>query len=112
MLAAGAVDVVTGQTRHRVTFPEGSIDIAELDGRPAGGAASAAIEGREVAVKSTTQILRGKLERALRQESPVRDLFDIVVAHHADPDGSCSTTRPSGSNAPWPSRWSSGGASS
>ena len=25
---------------------------------------------------------------------------------------SCSTTRPSDSNAPWPSRWSSGGASS
>ena len=42
--------------------------------------------GYEIDVKSTTQILRGKLERALRQESPARDLFDIAVAHHTDPD--------------------------
>ena len=86
MVSAGAVEVVTGETRHRITFPEGSIDIAELDARPAGGVTSATIDGREVDVKSTTQILRGKLERALRHESPVRDLFDIAVAHHADPD--------------------------
>ena len=86
LVSAGAVEVVTGETRHRITFPEGSIDIAELDARPAGGVTSATIDGREVDVKSTTQILRGKLERALRHESPVRDLFDIAVAHHADPD--------------------------
>ena len=44
------------------------------------------IESCEVTVKSATQILRGKLERALRQESPARDLFGGAVAHHADPD--------------------------
>ena len=86
MTAAGAVEVTTGKRRHRVIFQKGSIDIAELDARPAAGAASAVTEGHEITVKSTTQILRGKLERALREESPVRDLFDIAVAHHADPD--------------------------
>lgn len=86
MTAAGAADVSTGRTRHRIVFEKGSIDIAELDPRPAAGQAAALIEGREVSVKSTTQILRGKFERALREESPARDLFDIAVAHHADPD--------------------------
>ena len=86
MTAAGAAEVSTGKARHRVVFDEGSIDIAELDARPAGGATTAVIDECDVTVKSTTQILRGKLERALRQESPVRDLFDVAVAHHADPD--------------------------
>ena len=86
MITAGAADVSTGRTRHRIVFREGSIDIAELDPRPAAGQAAALVEGREVSVKSTTQILRGKLERALREESPARDLFDMAVAHHADPD--------------------------
>ncbi len=86
MTAAGAADVSTGKTRHRIVFERGSIDIAEMDARPAAGGQTAVIDGHEVAVKSTMQILRGKLERALRQESPVRDLFDVAVAHHADPD--------------------------
>ena len=86
MTRAGAADVSTGKTRHQIAFQEGSIDIAELSSRPAGGETAAIIESCEVSVKSTTQILRGKLERALRQESPIRDLFDVAVAHHADPD--------------------------
>ena len=86
MTAVGAADVSTGKTRHRIVFEKGSIDIAELNSRPAAGGTTAAIESCEVTVKSTTQILRGKLERALRQESPARDLFDVAVAHHADPD--------------------------
>ena len=86
MTAAGAADVSTGKTRHLVVFERGSIDIAEMDARPAAGGETAVIDGHEVTVKSTTQILRGKLERALRHESPVRDLFDVAVAHHADPD--------------------------
>ena len=86
MTAAGAADVSTGRTRHRIVFEQGSIDIAELDARPAAGEVTAVIEGSEVSVKTTTQILRGKLERAMREESPARDLFDIAVAHHADPD--------------------------
>lgn len=86
MKGLGATKIATGETRHRVEFRDGSIDIAELDPRPAGGSTKATIDGHEVNVKSTTQILRGKLERALRQESPVRDLFDIAVAHHADPE--------------------------
>ena len=86
MTAVGAADVSTGKTRHRIVFERGSIDIAEMDARPTAGGEAAVIDGHEVTVKSTTQILRGKLERALREESPVRDLFDVAVAHHADPD--------------------------
>ena len=85
MTAAGATDVSTGKTRHRIVFERGSIDIAEMAARPAAGGETVVIDGHEVTIKSTTQILRGKLERALRQESPVRDLFDVAVAHHADP---------------------------
>ena len=84
MTAIGAHQVATGRTRHQVIFDQGSIDIAELDTRPAAGTIVAVIDNQEVDVKSTTQILRGKLERALREESPARDLFDIGVAHHAD----------------------------
>ena len=65
MMAAGAADVATGKTRHRIVFDRGSIDIAELDARPATGGTTAVIEGCRVTIKSTTQILRGKLERAL-----------------------------------------------
>ena len=86
MTAAGAADVFTGRARHRIVFESGSIDIAEMDARPSAGGETVVIDGHEVTVKSTTQILRGKLERALREESPVRDLFDVAVAHHADPD--------------------------
>ena len=86
MTAAGAAHVSTGRARHRIVFERGSIDIAEMDARPAAGGETAVVDGHQVTVKSTTQILRGKLERALREESPVRDLFDVAVAHHADPD--------------------------
>ena len=84
MTAVGAQQISTGRTRHQVAFDHGSIDIAELDTRPATGATVAVVDGYQVNVKSTTQILRGKFERALRDESPARDLFDVAVAHHAD----------------------------
>ena len=86
MYALGARDVTTGRTRHRIVFDNGIIDIAELGDRPESGQTTAIVERHEADVKSTTQILRGKLERALKKESPARDLFDIAVAHHADPD--------------------------
>ena len=85
MYALGARDVLMGATLHRIVFDEGVVDIAELDSRPASGHRRVLIDGHEVAVKSTAQILRGKLERALKRESPARDLFDVAVAHHAAP---------------------------
>ncbi len=85
MYALGARDVLMGATLHRIVFDEGVVDIAELDSRPASGHRRVLIDGHEVAVKSTAQILRGKLERAVKRESPARDLFDVAVAHHADP---------------------------
>ncbi len=85
MYALGARDVLMGETLHRIVFDEGTVDIAELDSCPASGHRRAVIDDYEVAVKSTAQILRGKLERALKQESPARDLFDVAVAHHAEP---------------------------
>ena len=85
MYALGARDVLMGATLHRIVFDEGVVDIAELDSRPASGHRRVLIDDHEVAVKSTAQILRGKLERALKRESPARDLFDVAVAHHAAP---------------------------
>ncbi len=60
----------------------GWIDIATLEPRPAKGAAATAVHGKTVQVLSTTQILRGKLERGTR--SPVRDVFDFITAGAID----------------------------
>ena len=48
MTAAGAADVSTGRTRHRIVFESGSIDIAEMDARPAAGGETAVIDGHAV----------------------------------------------------------------
>lgn len=85
MYAVGAEHVSIGKTRHRAVFRDGTIDIAEMDSRPRHGHQLALLDGRPIRVKSSTQILRGKLERAQRKESPARDLFDIAVAAHAAP---------------------------
>lgn len=85
MYAIGAGHVSIGKTRHRIVFQDGTIDIAEMDSRPRHGDRVALLDGRHIRVKSSTQILRGKLERAQRKESPARDLFDMAVSAHAAP---------------------------
>ena len=70
---------------YRVKFEAGWIDIATLEPRPARGAAPIAVHGKTVQVLSTTQILRGKLERGTR--SPVRDIFDFITARTTDRGG-------------------------
>ena len=70
---------------YRVRFESGWIDIAALEPKPARGAAATAVHGRTVQVLSTTQILRGKLERGTH--SPVRDVFDFITARTIDRDG-------------------------
>ena len=69
--------------RYRIDFETGSIEICRLDPTPGTGEKRFTIEDREETVLSTTQILCGKLERAPR--SPVRDVFDFIVARQADP---------------------------
>ena len=83
-----AIGHLGGEPRHapgslKIDFETGSIEICRLDPTPASGETRFAIEGREETVLSTTQILCGKLERALR--SPVRDVFDFITAKEADP---------------------------
>lgn len=70
---------------YRVKFETGWIDIATLEPRPAKGAAATTVHDKTVQVLSTTQILRGKLERGAR--SPVRDVFDFVTAKAIDRGG-------------------------
>ena len=70
---------------YRVRFETGWLDIATLEPRPAKGATATAVHGKTVQVLSTTQILRGKLERGTR--SPVRDVFDFITARAIDRSG-------------------------
>ena len=70
---------------YRVKFETGWIDIATLEPRPAKGATATTVHGKTVQVLSTTQILRGKLERGTR--SPVRDVFDFITAGIVDRAG-------------------------
>ena len=67
-----------------VTFDTGQVDLAALDPCPSRGHESAMVDGEPIIVLSNAQILHGKLERASR--SPVRDVFDVIVAGERDPD--------------------------
>lgn len=71
--------------RHRCTigFSTGKLDLCALDPTPGEGHAVALVDGEPAVVLNNAQILCGKLRRANR--SPVRDLFDIVVAEKLDP---------------------------
>lgn len=64
--------------RWVVTFDFGQVDLAALDPCPSRGQEPAMIDGEPMIVLSNAQILHGKLERASR--SPVRDVFDVIVA--------------------------------
>ena len=58
---------------------DGVIDLNTAAVVPATGATTVEIDGRPQRVLSTTQILRGKLERAPRP-APVRDVYDMIRA--------------------------------
>ncbi len=70
--------------RWVVTFDIGQVDLAALDPCPSRGQETAMVDGEPMTVLSNAQILHGKLERASR--SPVRDVFDVIVAGERDPD--------------------------
>ena len=61
----------------KVRRPDGIIDLNTAPVMPRTGGTTAIIAGREQAVLSTTQIMRGKLERAARP-APVRDVYDFI----------------------------------
>ena len=61
----------------KVELANGVIDVSTAPVEPEEGAEQVVIAGRSQGVLSTTQIIRGKLERAARP-APVRDVYDII----------------------------------
>lgn len=82
--AIGANRPMLTDSRYRIEFPNGTVDLAASDPRPRLGGRRVECHGYAVEAMSTIQILRGKLERSLKQEPPARDLFDVVVARQMD----------------------------
>ena len=82
-LGATRAEVQTGSLKF--SFPTGRVEITQLDPTPNVPPERGLVDGREIAVYGTAQILTGKLHgRGMRL--PVRDIFDIAVARHEDPD--------------------------
>lgn len=79
----GGYAVTFDRDRCTVRFSTGKLDLSALDSTPGEGHAAAVVDGEPAVVLSTAQILCGKLQRAAR--SPVRDVFDVVVAGRLDP---------------------------
>ena len=79
----GGYAIAFDRDRCTVRFSTGKLDLCALDPTPREGHAPALVDGKPAVVLSNAQILCGKLRRANR--SPVRDVFDIVVAEKLDP---------------------------
>ena len=69
----------------KVRLEDGVIDVSTVRTQPNRGAYDVEIDGRRQTVLSTTQILRGKLERA-EDPGPVRDAYDLATAAKCDPE--------------------------
>lgn len=85
MTAAGAGRVALTEKHFVFEFTLGKVEITEADPRPGVGTERVACDGFPIDGMSTTQILRGKLERSLKHEPPARDLLDVAVAREVDP---------------------------
>ena len=79
----GGYSITFDRDRCTVGFSTGKLDLCALDPTPREGHAEALVDGEPAVVLNSAQILCGKLRRANR--SPVRDVFDIVVAGKLDP---------------------------
>ena len=79
----GGYAITFDRDRCTVRFSTGKLDLCALDPTPREGHADALVDGEPAVVLSNAQILCGKLQRARR--SPVRDVFDVVVAGRLDP---------------------------
>ncbi len=66
-----------------IPFRDATLDLCAMNPRPAKGHETTSVDGQEATVLSDTQILYGKLSRAW--DSPVRDLFDIIIAEKKAP---------------------------
>ena len=83
ILQRGGSAVTVDRDRCTVRFSTGKLDLSALDPTPNAGHADALVDGEPAVALSTAQILCGKLQRATR--SPVRDVFDVIVAGKLDP---------------------------
>ena len=75
----GGTPLETSSHQLKIELADGVIDLNTAAVVPATGATTVEIDGRPQRVLSTTQILRGKLERAPRP-APVRDVYDMIRA--------------------------------
>lgn len=85
MKRLGSEEPLLTERHYRIEFRKGTIEITESDPRPGLGGKTVDCHGYMVKALSTTQILRGKLERSLRHEPPARDLFDMIIAERMEP---------------------------
>ena len=65
------------ESQIKVELPDGIIDINTVAVRPKTGAERVEIDNKPQHVLSTTQIVRGKLDRAT-DPAPVRDVYDVI----------------------------------
>ncbi len=79
----GGHSITFDRDRCTIAFSTGKLDLCALDPTPGEGHADALVDGEPAVILNNAQILCGKLRRANR--SPVRDVFDIVVAERLDP---------------------------
>ena len=79
----GGYAITFDRDRCTARFSTGKLDLCALDPTPGEGHADALVDGEPSVVLNNAQILCGKLQRATR--SPVRDVFDVVVAEKLDP---------------------------
>lgn len=84
MEAAGATRVDLRFRAFIFTFPDGKIDLVEMDPRPGAGHGKAVVDGKIIDVCSNAQILAGKLF-GRGSALPERDVFDLAVAAEVDP---------------------------
>ena len=78
----GTAEAVSGG-RITIAFEHGRLDLSTFRPDPPCAQREAAVDGQPEQVLSTTQILRGKLERV--DQLLVRDVFDILTAADEEP---------------------------
>lgn len=84
MSAMGATHVELRLRSFTFTFPNGKLDLVEMDPQLPVGHAEAEVDGVSIEVYSNAQILCGKLE-GRGNMLPERDIFDLAVASELDP---------------------------
>ncbi len=85
--AMNALGASRGEVQDRslkFSFPEGRIEITQLDPIPNMPLEPAVVDGQDMTVYGSNQILTGKLY-GRGKRLPPRDIFDIAVARHEDP---------------------------